>query len=105
MDDNTETKRGEKVRRKNSGKTFKSRPHDKSAKQKQQKAWLKRKKDKRNQQTDHVQLHEPVEEECHDREVVAESGNKVNDQTLSRGRKPVELLRKKKEQWTGEGAQ
>ena len=58
---------------------------------------MKRKKDKRNQQTDNVQLNEPVaKEECHDREVVAESGNKVNDQTLSRGRKLVELSRKRK---------
>lgn len=97
IENDNETKREEKVRRKNSGKTFKSRPHDKSEKRKQRKAWLKRKKDKRNQQTDYVQLNEPVaKEECHDREVVAKSGNKVNDQTLSRGRKLVELSRKRK---------
>ena len=96
MENDIETKREEKVRRKNSGKTFKSRAHDKSEKRKQRKAWLKRKRDKRNQQTEHVEVHKPVaKEECQDRKVVARS-NKANDQTLSRARKLVELSRKRK---------
>jgi len=96
MENDIETKTEEKVRRKKSGKTFKSRAHDKSEKRKQRKAWLKRKRDKKNQQTAHVEVREPVaKEKCQDSKVEAES-NKVDDQTLSRGKKLVELSRKRK---------
>ena len=49
MEENVEDRGETKVATKNSGKIFKSRVHDKAEKQKQLKAWLKRKRERMSQ--------------------------------------------------------
>ena len=78
-----------KVIRRNSGKSFKSRVHDKTEKRKQRKEWLKRKREKMRQRR-----HEPeVEEEPTGLKTVVED-KKEKAEILSRGKKLVKMSRK-----------
>ena len=86
-------KRGEKkVTRKNSGKSFKSREHSKAEKRKQQKAWLKRKRE-RIQQHEHKAA---VEEEPHEHEAAVEEEPRVREVVVETKKPNVEQSRGKK---------
>ena len=93
MEKNVEDRGEKKVARKNSGKIFKSRVHDKAEKRKQRKAWLKRKRERMSQRRSEV---EPavVEEEAAMPKAVVED-KRDNFEVLSRGKKCVELSRKR----------
>ena len=80
-----------KVIRWNSGKSFKSRVHDKAEKKKQRKEWLERKREKMRQR----QHESAVEEEPRVPPTVVQE-KKEKAEILSRGKKLVELSRKRK---------
>ena len=68
MEGVSDEKGEEKFVRKNSGKAFKSRKHDKAEKRKQRKAWEKRKREKRQKQT-RVGKEPAIEEESRDPQI------------------------------------
>ena len=107
MEGVSEERSEEKFVRKNSGKAFKSRKHDKAEKRKQRKKWLKKKRQRQQQQQEiPVQqqggpVHEepPVKEKRQvDEERAKEKARqkKSNLEHVSRGKRLIELSKRKR---------
>ena len=93
----------EKFIRKNSGKAFKSRKHDKAEKRKQRKKWLKKKRQRQQQQESPVNEEPAVQEKCQvdkerAQEKVQEKAQKEESNVghVSRGKRLVELSKQRK---------
>ena len=103
MEGVSEERSEEKFIRKNSGKAFKSRKHDKAEKRKQRKKWLKRKRQRQQQQESLVHKEPAVQERCQvakERapEKAQEKAQKEesNVEHVSRGKRLVELSKQRK---------
>ena len=102
MEGVNEERREETFLRKNSGKAFKSRKHDKAEKLKRRKKWLKKKCQAQRQKENPVQqdespIHEEpaVEENCEVQEETARK-EESNVAHVSRGKRLVELSKQRK---------
>ena len=103
MEGVSEERSEEKFIRKNSGKAFKSRKHDKAEKRKQRKKWLKKKRQRQQQQESPVHEEPAVQENCQVRKGKAqdtaqekEQKEGTNVEHVSRGKRLVELSKQRK---------